>query len=383
MRAQTAAMQREQQPAAPAEAPDPVLGYNPTTKRVFSAGQEFDLDVGPGLKAMQAGLLDQDNAELPDGFLRMRSSQIKNKLKTLYDGLGMVDATQRRMGQMAAGAGSTVRDLSGDSFGQGLENYGQGVIENNPSKISSVSDIPDMPGQFVREGIGMVAPDVVNAVAGSAAGAAIGTALAPATFGISVPVGAVLGGLAGRFLPSLFETYGSIRREQRESGMDERGLAFGAASGSAALEALLGPEAKLAAQAARRGTRAAVEEAGKVSVREARDLLGRGAAKNLGRDAVVQAAVEGPLTEVPQSAIERFGAGKSLTDEEAQTEYGLGAAFGALGGGVVSPMGATIEFNQAKSFISKLETLQAVAERAARAGRARRAGHLPRAERRP
>jgi|GEM_PF-3075655 len=361
MRAQTAAMQRAQQPAAPAEAPDPVLGYNPTTKRVFSAGQEFDLDVGPGLKAMQAGLLDQDNAELPDGFLRMRSSQIKNKLKTLYDGLGMVDATQRRMGQMAAGAGSTVRDLSGDSFGQGLENYGQGVIENNPSKISSVSDIPDMPGQFVREGIGMVAPDVVNAVAGSAAGAAIGTALAPATFGISVPVGAVLGGLAGRFLPSLFETYGSIRREQRESGMDERGLAFGAASGSAALEALLGPEAKLAAQAARRGTRAAVEEAGKVSVRDARDLLGRGAAKNLGREAVVQAAVEGPLTEVPQSAIERFGAGKSLTDEEAQTEYGLGAAFGALGGGVVSPMGATIEFNQAKSFISKLETLQEVA----------------------
>lgn len=342
-------------PAPPAE---PIVGYNPTTNRVFSAGAEFDLDVGPGLEAAQRGLLDQDNPELPPGYLRVRSSQVKNKLKALYEGLGAVDATQRRLGQMAQGFGSTIRDLTGDAVGQGLENYGAAVARNNPSQIGSVSDIPDMPGQFAAEAAGQVVPDVATAVAGSAVGAKLGAVLAPATLGVSVPIGAILGGAAGRFLPSLFETYGSIRSEQRAQGVDERGRALGAASGSAALEALLGPEAKFAGQVARRGAREAAEASGQVGIREARDLLGQGAVRRYGREALVQGVVEGG-TEVPQTALERFGAMKPVGDAEGLNEMALGAAFGAAGGAMVSPLGARTEYQQAREFIQKFNELQA------------------------
>jgi hypothetical protein len=351
---------------AQAEPREPMQGYNPQTNEVFSGGRTFKLDLNEGVQNQQ--LFDVDNQQLPQGFVPVRSSQLKGRLAREYENLGLIDATQRRFGQATSNIGSTLQDLGAEGIGQSMQSFGGALAARNPSKIEVAGDILDMPGTFAKEAIGeVVGYDVPVAIAqtlgGAAAGAKAGALLAPVTGGLSIPIGAFLGGVGTRFLGTLFETYGSVRSEQREQGIDARGRALFAGSGSAALEALLGPEARIAGQLARGVTREFAQEgAERGALSGANQMVERGRAGKLVRDVLQQSAIEGG-TEVPQSALERFGAYQPLTGEDAMNEYIIGGLKGAVGSSPVAAVSSTIEFQQAKNFV---ENLKADMELAAR-----------------
>lgn len=333
---------------------EPVLGFNPQTRQVFSGGKTFSLDLNEG--PQNAELFEVDNPQLPQGFQPVRSSELKAYLAREYEGLGIVDAFQRRLGQATSNIGSTLQDLGAESIGQSLQETGGALAARNPSKITTAGDLVSSPWMAAKEAVGeVVGYDVPVAIAqtaaGAAAGAKLGTALAPFTGGASIPIGAILGGVGARYLGTLFETYGSVRSEQREEGIDARGRAFVAGSASAALEALLGPEARIASQIARRG---AQETAERGALSGASDLVERGRSGKLVRDFLTQGAIEGG-TEIPQSAFERWGAFQDLTGKEAFDEYAIGGFKGFVGGAAISPVMSTIEFQQAKNFINNLQ----------------------------
>lgn len=325
---------------------EPVVGYNPATNDVYSGGRTFKLDLNEG--RANAALLDADNTQLPEGFKPIAGSQAKQKLQRDFESQGMLSDLSRRTGQFVSNIGSTARDV-GLPGAQAIEQYGAGVAARNPSQIQTAGDILSKPGTAIGEAVGEVGFDIAKSFAGAGGGLAIAAALAPVTGGLSIPISAILSG-AGVFLPNLFETYGSIRREQREQGIEDKTRAAGAAIGSAALETAMGPEAAIAKLATR-----------KVGAAAALDLLDKGAAKAVGMGALRGAAVEGPLTEVPQSAIERFGAYKDMTSDEALNEYLIGAFKGAVGGGAMSTVTSYAEYAQAGNFLNNFNADQQTA----------------------
>jgi hypothetical protein len=373
---QTQSMLNEQPATAPAPAPaDPIVGYNPDTKEVFSQGKVFKLDLNEGRE--NAALFDINNDVVPQGFHRVRSGQLKQKLVQEYEGLGVVDSLQRRVGQAVSNYGSTLEDLGAESLGQAMQGYGGDVVGRNPSKITQASDIIDKPGTLISETVGELGYDLPVAIgttaAGAAAGAKLGAPFALATGGASIPLGAILGGLAARFLSTMFETYGSVRSEQREKGIDDPAAAVGSGLGSTALEALIGPEARIGAQLAKKSARVAgkeyLEEAAGNEVKDllqknvaknARDLLQQNTFKYGGKKALQDFAAEGG-TEIAQSAMERAGAYNDLTGPEAFDEYAISGVKGGIGGAMISPLSTMAEFQDAKSFVESLEQDMAAA----------------------
>ena len=339
MRAKTTAMLGE---VAPKPTRAAQVGYNPTTKQFFSGGKTFAADLDEGRAAAAAGLLDMDNPELPEGFTPVFAEDAKAKLAKDYRGQDIVDDFQRRVGQFGAGVGSAARDLRIPGA-QAFEESGAALARRNPSQINTGQDILDQPVTTAREAIGEATFDLGKAAAGAAGGAAAGAALGSVVPGVGTALGAILGGAGGMFLPTLFETYGSIRRDQREQGIEDKTRAGMAAAGSAALETALGPEAAVGRIAKRVATRSGLQGAV--------DLTKSGAARQVGKDMAVGAVVEGPLTEVPQSAIERWGAHQDLTGQQALDEYLIGAVKGGIGGGAITSVTSTVEYTQAKNFL--------------------------------
>lgn len=344
MKARTQQMTAGLQMAKPAR--EPVVGYNPQTNDVYSGGKTFKLDLNEG--RANAALLDSDNQQLPEGFLPITGSQVKQRLQRDFESQGLLSDVTRRTGQFVANVGSAARDV-GLPGAQAIEQYGAGVAARNPSQIQSAGDILSKPLTAAGEAVGEAGFDVAKTLVGAAAGAKAGSALAPFTGGLSIPIGAILGG-AGVYLPNLLESYGSVRREQREQGIEDKTRAAAAAAGSAAIETALGPEAAIARMATR-----------KVGLAAATDLLETGAAKSIGKGVARGAVTEGPLTEVPQSAIERYGAYKSLTGDEALNEYLIGAFKGAVGGAAMSTVTSSMEYGQAKNFLNNFNIDQEMA----------------------
>ena len=348
-------------------AQEPVQGYNPETNEVFSGGKTFKLDLNEGRQNAQ--LFDVDNPQLPQGFVPIRSSEFKKKLSAEYDDLGLVDATQRRIGQAVSNYGSTLQDLGAESLGQYMQESGGALAARNPSKITTAADIVDSPLQTATEAVGEVGYDITAAglqtAAGAAFGAKVGTALAPFTGGASIPIGALLGGLGTRYLGTLAETYGSVRSEQREKGIDDRSRALGAAGGSAALEALLGPEARIGGRLSnmigRRAEDVADAATAPGALSSATDLANATRGQRMragGVDLLKQGVIEG-ATEIPQSGFERFGAYNELTGQEAFDEYAIGAAKGFIGGAAVTGATNSVfgmqEYTEAKNFVDNLK----------------------------
>jgi hypothetical protein len=133
-----------------------------------------------------------------------------------------------------------------------------------------------------------------------------------------------VGGFIGGLLPTAAQTYGGIRTEQRAEGIDERSRALAVTIPAALLERFGGAE------------RVALRVAG-----EGTEFLRRAAGTGLTRNAAQQFArggVEELVTEIPQTALERYGVtGETadLTSPEALSEYGVAGAKGFLGGGTV------------------------------------------------
>ena len=347
MRQRTQALRSAAQRPAPQRPAQ--IGYNPETQEFFSQGKVFKADLNEGRQAAAAGFFDVDNPELPAGFEPVYGEDAKAKLQKDFESQGLLSDVVRRAGTGIASVGSTLRDL-GAPGAQAIEQYGADIAARNPSQIQSAGDILDKPLTAAGEAVGEAGVDIARVAAGSWAGAKLG-GLAGAPFGpAGASIGAILGGAAGIFLPSVFETYGSVRREQREQGIDERGRALAAATGSAALDTALGPEAAIARMTTR-----------KVGAAAAKDLLEAGAAKAIGKQVALGAATEGPLTEVPQEAIERWGAQKALTGEEALNNYLIAGFKGAVGGAAMATVTGSVEYQQAKNFANNLLNDQQIA----------------------
>lgn len=247
--------------------------------------------------------------------------EIASELGVKINAPGMWTSVKRGAGQVAESTGSALRDVGLDRAGRAIESYGEDVAYRNPAAVNSVSDAISSPWQTVKEAVGEVVPQVgvagATAIGGRLVGGALGLPFGPG----GVAVGQNLGAAAGAYAGNLLQEYGSIRKEQREAGIDDRGRALGAAGGAAALDTALGVE------------RAVTKVVGKgfdILAREG----GTSLLKHVGKQAAFGVATESP-TEVAQTALERYGAYKELTGDEALNEYGLAGIKGGIGGGVV------------------------------------------------
>ena len=230
---------------------------------------------------------------------------------------GLMSDVRRASGQFVSGVGSTLRDLGAEGVGGEIEQYGAGVVQRNPSEIRSFEDVLSRPFTTAREAVGEVAPQVGLALGGRALGA-LGGGL------IAGPVGAAVGGFVGGLLPTAAQTYGGIRTEQREKGIDERGRALAVTIPAALLERFGGAE-RVALRVAGEGTEFLQRAAG------------TGFAKNAGKQ-FVRGGLEEAITEVPQTALERYGVtgeAADLTSPEALSQYGVAGSKAFLGGGTV------------------------------------------------
>lgn len=234
---------------------------------------------------------------------------------------GVLSDVRRASGQFASGLGSTLRDVGLEDTGGALESYGAGVVRRNPSEIQSFQDVLSRPFTTAREAVGEIVPQVGLAVGGQLAGRAIGGFLGAPLGPLGIIGGQQLGGLVGGLAPIVAQTYGGIRSEQREAGIDDRPRALGATIPAAALERFGGAE-RIAGKIAGQGTQFLAREAGE-------SLWGA-----LSRQAL-RGGVEEAITEIPQTALERYGAYKTLTGPEAFDEYGVAGAKAFLGGGAI------------------------------------------------
>lgn len=234
---------------------------------------------------------------------------------------GVLSDVRRASGQFVSGVGSTLRDLGAEEIGRGVEQYGTGVARRNPSEIQSFEDVLSRPFTTAREAVGEVVPQVGIAVGGTLAGRAVGGLLGAPLGPLGIMAGQQVGGVVGGLLPIAAQTYGGIRSEQRAQGIDDRPRALGATIPAAALERLGGAE-RIAGKIAGQGTQFLAREAGE-------SLWGA-----ISRQAL-RGGVEEAVTEIPQTALERYGAYKPLTGPEALDEYGVAGAKAFLGGGAV------------------------------------------------
>ena len=233
---------------------------------------------------------------------------------------GVLSDVRRASGQFVSGVGSTLRDVGAEELGRGIEQYGVGVTRRNPSEIQSFEDVLRRPFTTAREAVGEIVPQVGIAVGGTLAGRAVGGLLGAPLGPLGILAGQQVGGVVGGLLPIAAQTYGGIRSEQRAQGIDDRPRALGATIPAAALERL-GAE-RIAGKLVGEGTQFLARETGE-SLWKA---IGKQAARG---------GLEETITEIPQTALERFGAYKPLTSPEAVDEYGVAGAKAFLGGAAV------------------------------------------------
>ena len=228
-----------------------------------------------------------------------------------------VDDMQRGAGQAIAAVGSALRDVpikDISTLGHKAEEYGNKVVQANPAdmpsvqEIKSVSDAVNYTGERVAELIPQAAAPLAAAGLATLAGAA-----APIAGAASFGVGALSG---------FGQAYGGIREDQREQGIEDKVRAAAFATPSAALDAF------------------GVGRFIPGSKRILGDIIETGL-RGIAKTGARVGAEEG-VTEVAQTALERAGALKSLTDEEALAEYLNSLAAGVVGGNVIGAGGATV-----------------------------------------
>ncbi|MGQ0592387.1 MAG: hypothetical protein ACT4QB_06970, partial [Gammaproteobacteria bacterium] len=228
----------------------------------------------------------------------------------------VLPSIKRTAGHFVESVGTTLEDITGENaVTRGLQDFGGGVVRDNPSQIQSFGDVLDKPGTAIKEAIAEQVPQLGLAYGGAAGGAALGSLLGPA--------GAAVGGIIGGLLPIGVQEYGEIRHNQKETGREDIPLALAGAAGATALERL-GLEGA-ASQAGRKGIKALLGE-----VPEGANRLTHAA-----KQALKIGIIEGPVTEIPQTIIERGAGGKEVATPEALDEYGVAGAKGFLGGGAI------------------------------------------------
>jgi len=312
------------------------MGSYTTFSRVTGKSYPFTID-GDTPTQTEMARINSILAE-EEGVSSSAVEQDDGNLFTSNIGRG-IDTIQQMYGSAVEGVGES----TGLDF---LKNYGASVVENNrkeleasQSKARQLDDIKDVGSFFDYAGatLGSQVPQLGSTLAGSAAGAKIGAIAGPG----GIAVGAIIGGLAAN-LPFF---YGSNREAQKEE------VALGnrreVSEGAAALTAI--PQSILDIIADRflvGGFTGKLINGGGLFTRGIKSGI-----KEIGKRGAVGAG-KGIVTEVPteigQQVLERFQAGKSLTNKEALDEYKEVAAAAALIGGTVSSTGTIVSGSKEK-----------------------------------
>ena len=234
---------------------------------------------------------------------------------------GFVSDIKRGTGQVISAIGSTAQDLGLPNAGKAIEGYGENVQFRNPSQINSVREAIASPLTTTREALGEVVPQIGVSTAfglgGRALGGLVGSIAGPA----GTVAGQAIGAAGGAYLGNLVQEYGGIRSEQREQGIEDKGRALATGAAAAGLDTAFGTE---------RVVNKFLSKGSDILAREA----GTSLAKQVGKQAAIGFGTES-VTEGLQTGLERYGAHKELTGDEALNEYGLSMIKGGIGGGVV------------------------------------------------
>jgi len=244
---------------------------------------------------------------------------------------GILASAKQTVGATIKGAGQFAADyIPGVSQDNPVKQYGQEVIDANPTAIKSLSDIAEKPGTAVGEAVGNAAPSMAGMLGVRAVGQGI-TALSPAA-GPAAPAVALfgqavswLGPMAIAALPS----YGGIRDKQifndpeaQESAKSKAIAALGSAT-VGAIETKFGPQNWALSAMTKEGRAKLAEKFAATSLPKA---IGKGGAEG--------AAVEG-AEELVQSPIEQIASGDDPTSPESLNETVVGGVMGSIGGGIL------------------------------------------------
>lgn len=230
----------------------------------------------------------------------------------------LIPSVKRTAGQMVGATGVALEDLG---LKTRLPEVGEAIVEANPAQIQKPSDILEKPGTFLGESVSEMLPQLGAFAAGAWGGAKVGGRLGAFLGPKGAVAGGGIGGLVGGLAPIFTQEYGEIRETQKKEGAESIPKALLGATAATALERL-GAE-KLVGRIVKGGGMELIKE----GVSRPLHMLKQGA---------IGALVEGPLTEAPQTAIERLAGGAPLANEEAMADYIISAAKGAAGGGVVT-----------------------------------------------
>ena len=288
------------------------------------------LDEYYGKKSAQSDTSEESTTAFdPERYNHIRplsdfAAPVREEQKPKTNTPGLMSDIKRASGQFISGAGSTLRDIGAEQLGGSIEQYGTGIVQRNPSEITSFGDVLSRPFTTAREAVGEVAPQVGLAVGGQVGGRLVGGALGIPFGPAGVAVGQQIGGFVGGLLPAAVQTYGGIRSEQREKGIEEKGRALAVTIPAALLERFGGAE-RVALRVAGEGTEFLARELGTNAYKAAAKQFARGGVEEL-------------VTELPQTALERYGVtgeAADLTSPEAMNEYGVAGAKAFLGGGAI------------------------------------------------
>lgn len=230
----------------------------------------------------------------------------------------LVPSIKRTAGQMVGATGVALEDLG---LKTRLPEIGEEIVQANPAQIQHPGDILEKPGTFIGESVSEMLPQLGAFAAGSWAGAKVGGRLGAFLGPKGAVAGAGIGGLVGGLAPIFTQEYGEIRETQKKEGAESIPKALLGATAATALERL-----------------GAEKLVGRIVKGGGMDLIKEGVSRPLHmlKQGAIGALVEGPLTEAPQTAIERLAGGAPLANEEAMADYIISAAKGAAGGGVVT-----------------------------------------------
>ncbi|HEY6044697.1 MAG TPA: hypothetical protein VIU43_07345, partial [Nitrosospira sp.] len=243
---------------------------------------------------------------------------------------GFINSATRTVGQGIKGAGQVGADFLGADRNNAVKQYGQAIIDANPTAINSLEDIAAKPGTAVTEATGNAAPSMAGMVGARAVGQGI-TALAPFT-GPAAPLVAAAGQVVSWLGPAAIAalpSYGGIRDKQilndPKNEKDAKAIAIATMGAAAvgAIEQAFGPQQWALAAMTKEGR-------AKLAEKFAAATIPGAVAKGVGKGMFAEGTEE-----LGQNPIEQLASFDDPTTKENIKDTLFGGAMGAIGGGVL------------------------------------------------
>ena len=236
---------------------------------------------------------------------------------------GLVASAKQMVGQTIKGAGQVGADfIPGVSQDNAVSQYGQGVIDANPTAIGSLKDIAARPLTAATEAVGNALPSLGSIVGLRALGTAV-TAAAPFT-GVAAPATAAVGqaiSWGGPLIAATLPSYSGIRDAQMENEAPttakDKAVAGAGALASGAIELVGGPQTRIV-----KAISGGLER-----------KAGEGVLKAAGKEAF-KSGLEEAGEELVQSPIEQLASYQNPTSAASIEQTLFGGAMGFIGGGI-------------------------------------------------